>query len=134
MRRFVKEKRREKRIDVTLFLKVSSLFKQDNVLVHDIDAPITVTNISRGGIGFYSRSNLPIGYYFNACIQLGDEDAKLYCVVKIIRVDEGKDTFPILSNKEERADQSIYHYGCEFVGMAPVLSYIFDNFEKSMEE
>ncbi|HCL03921.1 MAG TPA: PilZ domain-containing protein, partial [Lachnoclostridium phytofermentans] len=34
------EKRREKRIDVTLFLKISTLFKQDNVLVHNIDAPI----------------------------------------------------------------------------------------------
>lgn len=134
MRGFVLEKRREKRIDITLFLKISTLFKQDNVLVQNIDAPITVINISRGGIGFYSKSNLPIGFYFNACIQLGDEDAKLYCVVKIIRAEEVKDTTPDLCDKEEGIDQRIYRYGCEFVGMAPVLSYIFDNFEKSMED
>lgn len=134
MRRIVQEKRREKRIELTLFLKISSLFKQDNVLVHDIEAPITVINISRGGIGFLSRSNLPIGFYFNACIQLGDEDAKLYCVVKIIRVEEVKDTSYVTYNNEEKTGHSIYRYGCEFVGMAPVLSYIFDDFEKSMEE
>lgn len=130
----MQEKRREKRIDVTLFLTISSLFKQDNVFVQNINAPITVINISRGGIGFYSRSSLPIGFYFNACIQLGDEDAKLYCVVKIIRAEEVKDACDVLENKEENAYQSVYRYGCEFIGMAPVLSYIFDNFEKTLKE
>ncbi|ABX41027.1 PilZ domain-containing protein [Lachnoclostridium phytofermentans] len=130
----MQEKRREKRIDVTLYLKISTLFKQDNVLVQNIDAPITVINISRGGIGFYSKSNLPIGFYFNACIQLGDEDAKLYCVVKIIRAEEVKETSHALYDIEEENDQSIYRYGCEFIGMAPVLSYIFENFEKSLED
>ncbi len=130
----MQEKRREKRIDVTLFLTISSLFKQDNVFVQNINAPITVINISRGGIGFYSRSSLPIGFYFNACIQLGDEDAKLYCVVKIIRAEEVKDACDVLENNEENAYQSVYRYGCEFIGMAPVLSYIFDNFEKTLKE
>ncbi len=130
----MQEKRKEKRIDVTLCLKISSLFKQDNVLVHNIDAPITVINISRGGMGFYSQSNLPVGFYFNACIQLGDEDAKLYCVIKIIRAEEMKDNSGTLHEKEAGAGQNMYRYGCEFVGMAPVLSYIFDNFEKSIEE
>ena len=43
-------------------LEISSLFKQDNVKVKDIEAPITVVDISRGGIGFHSVSRLPIGY------------------------------------------------------------------------
>lgn len=113
---FVVEKRRDKRISVALNLEISSLFKQDNVLVEHIDAPIQVENISRSGIGFISQSNLPIGYYFNACLRLGKEDAKLYCVVKIIR--------------SNHLDSGNIMYGCEYVGMAPVLSYIFDEFEE----
>ena len=109
------EKRRDKRISVELNLEISSLFKQDNVSVENINAPISVVDISRSGIGFKSGSNLPLGFYFNACIQLGKEDAKLYCVVKIIR--------------SAKIDDNTTMYGCEFVGMAPVLSYIFDAFE-----
>lgn len=114
----MQEKRRDKRMIVELNLEISSLFKQDNVSVQNIDAPITVIDISRSGIGFRSNSNLPLGFYFNACIQLGKEDAKLYCVVKIVR--------------SSKLDDNQITYGCEFVGMAPVLSYIFDSFEDAM--
>lgn len=116
----MKEKRRDRRISVELNLEISSLFKQDNVSVQNIDAPISVVDISRSGIGFHSSSNLPLGFYFNACIQLGDENAKLYCVVKIIRL--------------IKLDDKMSMYGCEFIGLAPVLSYIFDEFEESMIE
>ncbi len=110
------EKRRDRRFPVKLELQVSSLFKQDNIKAENIDAPITVVDISKGGIGFHSKSSLPIGYYFNACLQLtDDENAKLYCVVKIIRSAE--------------LGQGITGYGCEFVGLAPVFSYIFENLE-----
>lgn len=111
----MQEKRRDKRISVILNLEISSLFKQDNVKVEMVNTPITVVDISRSGIGFQSESNLPVGYYFNACIQIGQEDAKLYCVVKIIR--------------SVKLHDKVTMYGCEFVGMAPVLSYIFDSFE-----
>lgn len=114
------DKRKDKRLKVKMDLEISSLFKQDNIIVKNIDAPIEVVDISKSGIGFYSANNLPIGYYFNACIQLGTEDAKLYCVVKIIR--------------QEHMEGNIYRYGCEFVGMAPVLSYIFEDFQKKLEE
>lgn len=115
----LQEKRKYKRLPVQLELQISSLFKQNNVSVENIDAPITVVNVSKSGIGFLSASNLPLGYYFNACIRLGREDAKLYCVVKIIRSEAQEDEVKI--------------YGCEFIGMAPVLSYIFDEFEQSLE-
>ncbi|MBQ4283571.1 MAG: PilZ domain-containing protein [Lachnospira sp.] len=112
----MEEKRRSKRIKAHLELNVSSLFKQDNYLVENIDAPITVVDVSRHGIGFTSKSLLPDGFYFNASLQLGDEDNILYCVVKIIRV--------IGPNEEGE-----YHYGCEYVGMPGILMYIFDEFE-----
>lgn len=116
----MEEKRRDKRSRIALNLEVSSLFKQDNVCVKDIDAPIHVIDISKSGIGFTSSSDLPVGYYFNACLQLGHEDAKLYCVVKIIR--------------QQPIDGTFIRYGCEFVGMAPVLSYVFDAYEQEIEQ
>ncbi|MDE7300032.1 MAG: PilZ domain-containing protein [Lachnospiraceae bacterium] len=110
------EKRKDRRFPVKLELEVSSLFKQDNIRVENIDAPITVVDISKGGIGFHSKSILPVGYYFNACIQVtDDDDAKLYCVIKILRSTD--------------LGGGMTGYGCEFVGLAPVFSFIFDNLE-----
>lgn len=108
------EKRRSRRIDVNMSLRISDLFKQDNEKISNIDAPIHVTNISRNGIGFITSAELPLGYYFNSKICLGSKESSLYTVVKIIRsVKDGSD----------------YYYGCEFVGLAPILNYIFDEFE-----
>lgn len=52
---------------------------------------------------------------FNAALTFDDEDSILYSVVKIIRC--------------EALEDDEYSYGCEFVGMAPVLGYIFDKLE-----
>jgi hypothetical protein len=100
---------------VTLSLDIINLYKQDNVLVSNLHAPIEVVNISKTGIGFESESVLPIGYYFNANINLGKQDT-LHCVVKIVRCQ------PMEGNKSM--------YGCEFVGMAAILSYIFDEYDE----
>ena len=110
------EKRRSKRLDVNLNLDISSLFKQDNIRVDNIHAPIEVINISKDGIGFKSKSVLPVNYYFNAKLQLGDKDSTLYSVVKIVR--------------QEPEEDGSFMYGAEFVGMPSVLNYIFDEFEK----
>ena len=107
-------------MQVELSLKISSLFMQDNIKVENIDAPINVIDISKCGIGFITESILPLNYYFNATINLGDDDASLYCVVKIIRTLE--------------LDDGMHLYGCEMIGLAPVLSFIFDNYEKSLAE
>ena len=48
------EKRRFKRMKADLRLNVSSLFNQDNKEIKNLDSPITVTNISEGGIAFES--------------------------------------------------------------------------------
>jgi hypothetical protein len=112
---YMVEKRKAKRMKVDLKLNVSSLFKQNNVKILNIDSPIEVLDVSRTGIGFNSKSVLPLDYYFNAALQLGSEQDILYCVVKIIRCE------PLSRDK--------YNYGCEFVGMAPILNYIFDDYE-----
>lgn len=114
------EKRRSKRLPVNLKLEISSLFKQDNVLVENIHEEIEVFNVSKSGIGFKSKSDLPLDFYFNACIQLGGPLSKLYSVVKIIR--------------REKYDDETIIYGCEFVGMPSVLTYIFDDYEAKLKE
>lgn len=110
----MEERRRAKRMPIRLNLKVSDLYKQDCVKVVNINAPIEVVNISKLGIGFRSESILPVGYYFNASINLGDKET-LHTVVKIIR--------------SQQIDEKLTMYGCEFVGMAEVLSYIFDAYD-----
>lgn len=115
----MEEKRKTKRVKVDMKLEISNLFKQDNVMIKNIDAPIRVVNISRGGIGFESQAMLPVGYYFNSKIELGDSHNALYTVVQIVRV--------------EKREDSIF-YGCEFIGLAPVLGYIFEEFEKSLND
>ena len=114
----MEDRRRAKRMPVTLSLEILNLYKQDHIEVSNLKAPIEVVNISKTGIAFRTRSILPLGYYFNAGINLGDEDT-LYSVVNIVRSQEDGDS--IL-------------YGCAFVGMADVLSYIFDDYEKKISE
>jgi hypothetical protein len=114
----MEEKRHSKRYPVKMELEISSLFKQDNVKVDNIHAPIEVMDISKNGIGFRSSSVLPLNYYFNSKIQLGDTDSCLYTVVKIIR--------------QQVVEEDVYFYGCEFVGMPSVLDYIFDELEEKI--
>ena len=109
-------KRRAKRVKVTLEQTVSSLFDQDNDKIN-IDSPIMVKDISKYGLGFISKSLLPIKYYFHDALKLGSDESTLYCVVKIIRC--------------EALEDDEYSYGCEFVGLAPVLDYIFEDLENN---
>ncbi len=113
------EQKRFKRLPVEIELVISDLFKQDNVVIKNIEAPITVKNISKTGIGFTTEAILPIGYYFNAKINLGGSNSALYSVVQIVRA--------------EKMDDNIF-YGCQFVGRADILDFIFDEYDKEFEE
>lgn len=114
----MEERRRAKRLPTALSLEILNLYKQDNVLVDHLNAPIEVINISKTGIGFRSKSVLPIDYYFNANINLGKDT--LHSVVKIIRSQPDEDGETI--------------YGCEFVGMADILDYILDEYDQKLGE
>lgn len=115
----MEERRRAKRMPIKLFLEISHLYKQDYVRVININAPIEVLNISKTGIGFRTESKLPVGYYFNASINLGDKET-LHSVIKIIR--------------SQPIDDKSTMYGCEFVGMAEILSFVFDAYDYKLEE
>lgn len=114
------ERRKAKRMPATLSLEILNLYKQDNVQVSNLHAPIEVINISQTGIGFITESILPLGYYFNANIKLGNGEDTLHCVVEIIRSQQLEDNKTL--------------YGCEFVGMATVLSYVFDEYDKKISD
>ena len=115
----MEERRRAKRMPITLSLEINNLYKQDNVQVNDLHAPIDVMDISKTGIGFTTKSVLPIGFYFNANINMGGEDT-LHCVIQIIR--------------SQPADDGISVYGCQFVGMAEVLAYVFEEYDKNLND
>lgn len=112
------EMRREKRWPAKLELEISSLFKQDNVRVEEINAPIEIVDVSKAGIGFKTKSVLPVGYYFNARLVLGDKDA-LNCVVRIIR--------------QQKQDDH-YLYGCEIVGTASIMDYVINDYAAALEK
>lgn len=109
----MEERRRSKRIPVHIDLCICDLFKQDTTGIHDLDSPIEVFDISRHGIGFISECILPVGYYFNAKVDLYDEQIPTaFTVVKIVRC--------------EAVDNRHYRYGCEFAKPAENIYTILD--------
>ena len=74
------EMRREKRWPADISMEILSLYKQGNEKVENIHQPIDITDISNAGIGFKSKAELPLDYYFNASITLAQGEV-LKCVV-----------------------------------------------------
>lgn len=114
----MEEKRRYKRLPVELNLEVSEVFKQDNDVISDLNTEIDVFDISKAGIGFTTSTYIPIGYYFNATIMLSTSEQKILTVVKILH--------------REESDNGIYRYGCEFVGLAGIFDFVFEDYEKAL--
>lgn len=114
----MEERRKSKRLPLKLELKISSLFKQEYELIPDINESIEVKNISKTGIGFDCRHELPLDYYFDAKIQL-TPDKYFYAVLKIVRI--------------EKLEVG-YSVGCEFIGLADILSMRVDLYGNELEE
>lgn len=112
------EMRRQKRWPASLELEISSLFKQDNEKIEGINAPIRVIDVSTAGIGFVSKSMLPVGYYFNARLVFREKDA-LNCVVRILR--------------QRKLEDGYYNYGCEIVGTASIMDYVINDYAASLQ-
>ena len=112
----VKDRRRYKRLPIELHLEVDEVFKQDHIVIKDMNASVSVFDISRNGIGFISEGSLPLGYYFRGRINLGNGDF-FYVVLQIVRAH-------ITDNNKV--------YGAEFVGLAPFLADKVDKYEKKL--
>lgn len=114
----MEERRKFPRYPLKLELMISSLFKQDYELIPDINENIEVKDISKSGMGFYCKHELPLNYYFDAKIHLTED--KFFCaVLKIVRV--------------EKIDDG-YFIGCEFVGLADILSARVDFYAGELKE
>lgn len=111
------DRRKYKRLAIELSLEVDEVFKQDYVVIKDLNATISVFDISRSGIGFISEAELPLGYYFRGRINLGDNDF-FHVVIQIIRAH--------ITQEQQKV------YGAEFVGLAPFLADKVDKYEKAM--
>lgn len=112
------ERRRHKRLPITIKLGINELFRQDNDIIAEANIEAFVIDISKDGLGFESKSVIPISYYFDARIDFKDQDF-FYCVLKIIRIEEHDDG---------------YIYGCEFVGLAEFLADKVDAYERSLDQ
>lgn len=113
------EMRREKRWPADISMEILSLYKQGNEKVENIHQPIDITDISNAGIGFKSKAELPLDYYFNASITLAQGEV-LKCVVHIIR--------------RTRPKEDEYQYGCEIVGNSFILEYIINDYAASLRK
>ena len=114
----MEERRKNRRLPIKLEIEIDKLFKQDNKIIHDINESIEVINISKTGIGFLCKDELPLEYYFNAKIEF-NEVKYFYCVLKIIR-------------KESAEDSNLF--GCEFVGLAEFLASKVDEYETLLDD
>ncbi len=99
------ERRKDERFQVHLSLSVCDLYHKEQSIVSGLDTPISVENLSRGGLCFVSEGIFPLDYYFNASLDFPEAREPLHTIVKIIR--------------SEVADRDLYRYGCQFVGDAP---------------
>lgn len=115
----IKDRRRYKRLPIELHLEVDEVFKQDHIIVKNLNASVSVFDISKSGIGFISEASLPLGFYFRGRINLGDGDF-FYVVIQIVRAHISEN-----SNKI---------YGAEFVGLAPFLADKVDKYEKKLNK
>lgn len=115
----VKDRRRYKRLPIELHLEVDEVFKQDYIVIQDLNASVSVFDISRSGIGFISEASLPLGYYFRGRINLGDGDF-FYVVIQIIRAHNTENMSKV--------------YGAEFVGLALFLADKVDKYEKKLNK
>lgn len=114
------EQRKNIRMPIRMHLEVSDIFKQDNVKVSNINAPIEVVDICRDGIGFVTTSVLPIGFYFNSRLEFKNSNNAINCVIQIIR--------------QSRREDGLNHYGCTFTGMPAVFDYIFEEMEEEFRK
>lgn len=103
-------RRKYERKSVNIKLKIHNLYNQEEMPSFDLDEPIEVQDISKSGLKFNCEHDLPLGYYFNANIIINDKE-HFFSVVKIIR---------------KEPHEAGFAFGCEFVGLADVLSNCID--------
>lgn len=116
------ERRRNPRVNVSLHLSISDLYRQNPALadLKDLDSPIQIIDISLSGIAFITECVLPIGYFFDAALDTPAHKNKVFTGVKIIRSDT--------------LDHTRYLYGCEFTHQPENLQTFLAEITKTSSE
>ncbi|QZY53764.1 PilZ domain-containing protein [Crassaminicella profunda] len=114
----MKEKRKYKRVPMHMQLEIESLYTSGEHEGMKLNEKILVTNISKTGMAFISSKELPLNHFFNAKITI-DEEKMFYSVLRIVR---------------KRTLKEGYEIGCEFVGLANILSEYIDEYVVEVEE
>jgi len=114
-----KDRRKYRRLPIELHLEVDEVFKQDYIVIRDLNASVSVFDISRNGMGFISEASLPLGYYFHGKINLGDGDF-FHVVIQIVRA--------------HIAENNAKVYGAEFIGLAPLLADKVDHYDRRLNK
>ncbi|MCT4604808.1 MAG: PilZ domain-containing protein [Marinisporobacter sp.] len=114
----MEEKRKHKRAPIHMDLEIESLYVSGDHEGIKLNEKILVTNISKTGMAFISSKELPMNHFFNAKVVI-DEEKMFYSVLRIVR-----------SRKLEEG----YDIGCEFVGLANILSKYIDEYVVEVEE
>ncbi len=109
----MREKRRSMRKPFKGYLEIDELYNQETILRNIRTIEVEFFDISRHGVGFTCKEEVPLNYYFNAKLDLGNNTG-FYAVLKVIRSDKNGDT---------------YTYGCEFVGLADILSVLIEDYQ-----
>lgn len=100
------DRRKFERVPFDAELTIKEVYNQERTEKEEIPIPIKILDISKGGMGFKAEESLPLHYYFNAKINIGEERV-IYTVLHIIR---------------KHTEGNEYHYGCEFTGLADVVA------------
>jgi hypothetical protein len=116
------EKRKYRRIPVKMDILIDSLYKQDDLVIQDVNEEIHIVNLSKSGVGFVAKNDFPADFYFNAKIIMDDE-RHFYGVLKIIRKAA---EYP--EKAELQYGDEYTFYGCEFIGLADILSSTIDDY------
>lgn len=100
------EKRKSKRLDIDVRIKVSELNKGEKAdSIKSETMVVSLVNISRDGIGFTSTEELRLSTYFDVEIVLWTKES-FKSVIEIVRMEA-------IDNSDEIL------YGCRFIGIRP---------------
>lgn len=114
----MQDRRKAHRVPYHAVITIDEVYNQEEVRKESREIAIEILDISKGGIGFLAKEDLPLSYYFNAKIDLG-HGRQFYSVLRILRKDVISDGF---------------NYGCEFTGLADILTHYIDSFEDEQGE
>lgn len=98
------ERRKNTRHQASIKLFISDLFRQEEYGIYNLNTPVKVDQISRGGLSFVSDCVLPVDYYFHAdiCSQ-NNPYSTISTTLKIVR--------------SEITDRTHCRYGCKFIDL-----------------